>query len=145
MFSAYKTKLKSKIKLTDNIYQFGFALVEPKILQFISGQYMLLCINDKYSQYSITTPENTTDYFEIVVEIFVNGLASDYLITRQINDQVIFKGPAGVFHLKNNDQVINRIFLATGTGIAPIKSMILSTISQTNIKYQLFWGLRYIK
>ena len=145
MFQEYTTKLTSKILLANNIYQFGFELIEPELLEFIPGQYLLLCIGDKVRQYSIATPNSSKKYFEIVVEIFPGGVASEYLFKSRLNDQILFKGPAGVFNLKDNPGVTKRIFLATGTGIAPIKSMILSTVDQFEMQYHLFWGARYKK
>jgi ferredoxin-NADP reductase len=76
-----------------------------------------------------------------VVELVDGGVASTYLKNLKINDQVLFKGPAGMFTLKETSK--NKIFFATGTGIAPIRSMIMES-QKLEVKSQkfLFWGLR---
>jgi ferredoxin-NADP reductase len=53
------------------------------------------------------------------------------------------QGPAGIFTIKNQKR--NKIFLATGTGIAPMWSMILSSIAARSFvdNYYLLWGLRH--
>ena len=53
-----------------------------------------------------------------------------------------FKGPAGSFTLRE-DPTKRRLFVATGTGIAPFRSMILSQLEQGDTRpLVLFWGVR---
>jgi len=53
------------------------------------------------------------------------GLCSNYLANLQVGDQVQLTGPAGKrFLLPADPSAHNYIFIATGTGIAPFRSMI---------------------
>src|SRR3989338_4572013 len=91
--------------------------------------------------YSILTPPTEKEHFDIVVEIFPTGLASQYLLQLKEDEEVIFQGPAGVFILKENDRP--KIFLATGTGIVPMMSILQTNCQKLGAKCNmtLFWGL----
>jgi NAD(P)H-flavin reductase len=59
-----------------------------------------------------------------------------------MGDPISFKGPAGAFYLKD-DAARDLVFVATGTGIAPIRSMISAQLEKkTEQVVTLFWGLR---
>ncbi len=50
---------------------------------------------------------------------------SDYLFKRaKVGDLLRLEGPLGTFFYRNNEICERVIFLATGTGIAPIKSIL---------------------
>ncbi|MCM8832260.1 MAG: FAD-dependent oxidoreductase [Candidatus Omnitrophica bacterium] len=139
--------MKEKIKLTEQVYLFRFGLIQPKEINFIPGQYLILKIKDKSRLYSIASSSFIKDSFDLIVEIVEGGLASTYLLNLTPKEEVLFQGPAGVFFLRKTP--LNKIFLATGTGIAPIFSMIESSFALYKKKgdlpnFTLFWGLRHL-
>ncbi len=66
----------------------------------------------------------------------------------EVNDLLRIEGPLGSFFLRKNE-VENIIFIATGTGVAPIKAILenlnQSTEKISNRKYWIFVGARYEK
>lgn len=114
--------LREKHPLAPRVWGFTFDLPPNAGFSFAPGQYVLLKIAGQYRQYSISSPASETQSFELIVEYFEGGLASDFLSNLQPSETAEFKGPAGVFTLKESSK--DKIFLATGTGIAPVKSMI---------------------
>lgn len=144
MIQTFKTHLAAKKQLTSSVWIFTFMLDDPKTVTFIAGQYMILKIGDTGSRnYSIATPCYQTNSFDLLVYIIPNGLASTYLMQLTDKDVVRFQGPAGVFTLQTNDR--DKIFLATGTGIAPIKSIIESYAKarkRSDHYFYILWGLR---
>jgi NAD(P)H-flavin reductase len=57
-------------------------------------------------------------------------------------DETKFAGPAGNFYLRD-DPGRDLLFVATGTGIAPLRSMLLANAERsTPSRTILFWGLR---
>ena len=145
MLSTYKTILSHKVQLNSNTYLYHFDLLEPKEITFKAGQYLMLKVpSDKgpvSRLYSIASPNTVRNSFELIIGIIPGGLASNYLISIKENTEIIFQGPAGIFGLKENNRP--RIFLVTGTGIAPVLSMLKSQ-PQTS-KTHLFWGLKTYK
>lgn len=75
---------------------------------------------------------------------------SDYWFNKaKENDLLRLEGPKGTFFLKNHTNKENLVFLATGTGIAPLKSIIESRFFEmltANFKnIYLLWGMQYEK
>lgn len=156
MLITYKTVLERKTQLTDDVYLFNFKAVDPPEINFTAGQYLILNVSQPGKEavkrlYSIASPETEKNSFEFIVQLVPNGLASIHLNNLKVGDEEVFEGPAGVFVLRKNEN--NKAFLATGTGIAPIRSVIISNLKsqmsnphlKTQNQYYLLWGLRYYK
>ncbi len=149
MLLTYKTILTKKTQLNFNTYLYHFDLIEPKEIIFIPGQYVILKVpSDKgpvSRLYSIASSATEKKSFKLIIQIIPGGLASNYLSGLIVKDEVIFQGPAGMFGLKENNRP--KIFLVTGTGIAPILSIIKSNFfpPQAGFNFQLFWGLKNYK
>lgn len=154
MLQTYKTILSHKSQLNSNTYLYHFDLIEPKEISFRPGQYVMLKVPSEKGPvsrlYSIASPNTIKNSFQLVIEIVPGGLASSYLLGLKEKNEVIFQGPAGMFGLKENEK--EKIFLVTGTGIAPVRSMLISNIKDQiskiqfkNKKYYLYWGLKNYK
>jgi len=147
MLSTYKTILSQKIQLNFNTYLFHFGLIEPKEIIFKPGQYVILkAPSDKgpvSRLYSISSSDAVKNSFELIIGIVPKGIASSYLLNLKEKVEVIFQGPAGMFSLKKNER--EKIFMVTGTGIAPILSIIKSNFQFSIFSFQLFWGLKTYK
>lgn len=145
MLNLYLTSLQQKKQLIEKVFLFKFKLKKPQEINFKAGQYLILKINDKSRLYSIASPEQSKNVFELLVELIDGGLASEYLKNLKRGEEVIFQGPVGMFTLRKNNKP--KIFLATGTGIAPIRSIIKSIFNtQFSIfNNYLFWGIRELK
>ncbi len=65
-----------------------------------------------------------------------------YLFSLREGDRTLFKGPAGAFYLRQ-DPHRDVLFVATGNGIAPLRSKLLHQLErETAQSITLFWGLR---
>lgn len=144
MLTNFETALSDKKLLAgNNIYSFNFKLVNPSEVNFIAGQYLMLRVPTEkgfvFRMYSIASPPSLKNSFELIVEIIPQGLASTLLNNLKVGETAFFQGPEGTFTVKNKEK--QKIILVTGTGIAPIMSMLKD--GMTN--YRLFWGLRNYK
>lgn len=146
MLLTYKTILSQKTQLNSDTYFFRFNLLEPQEIKFRAGQYLMIKIpTDKgpiSRLYSIASSDSEKNNVEFIIQIIPGGVASSYLFALKVKDEVVFQGPAGLFELKENDH--QKIFLVTGTGIAPVRSMLASCKLPVD-NYQLFWGLKTFK
>jgi NAD(P)H-flavin reductase len=69
------------------------------------------------------------------------GPGSEYLFGLRVGDTTTFKGPIGTFTLREGERDL--LFVATGTGIAPLRSMLWSLADAGSSRViTLFWGLR---
>lgn len=144
MLTNYKTQLTQKTQLTSDVFIYKFKLIEPSTISFIPGQYLILMVPQEGGEkarrlYSIASPNTVTNEFELLVKLIPNGCASCYFEKLNINNEVEFEGPAGMFTLRESPR--EKIALVTGTGFAPVRSMLLSNlpVSQSPSFY-LFFG-----
>lgn len=155
MIQTFKTHLTTKQNLTHDVILLHFALDEPKELEFIAGQYMVLLVPDGSGDYlrrlySIASPPAMKNSFEIIAKIVEHGVASEYFKRMNTGEEVLFHGPAGRFILRDDQK--DKVFLATGTGVAPILSMLKTALpinysplalkaQRLTLNYQLLWGI----
>jgi len=142
MLINYKTTLIEKRQLTADIFFYRFKLVVPTAITFIPGQYLILFVPQENGEkarrlYSIASPNILTNEFQLLVKLVPNGCASSYFEKLQINNECEFQGPAGMFVLRESQR--DKIGLVTGTGYAPIRSMLLSQPMTKN--FTLFLGV----
>lgn len=131
----------AKEEVAPCVYRFIFTLTKPPSIPFTPGQYVLLQIPDGFRQYSISSPPSQSADIETIIDVTPMGTGSRYLLQLKLGDVVHFRAPAGIFTLRENQNP--KIFLATGTGITPLKSM-LQHIAQQQLMPDsyLLWGLR---
>lgn len=90
---------------------------------FLPGQFVSLTQAGITRAYSIASApcENS---FALCANLVEGGRFSPFLFAMRAGDEVDFKGPLGGFTLKSSPA--DSIFVATGTGIAPFRSMLQS-------------------
>lgn len=156
MFITFTTTLVEKTRLAQDVYVFQFNLKNPTEIHFKAGQYLVMHVPRERDevlrrQLSITTSQNQKNSFSLLFKLVPRGAASTYLMDLSVGGTVRFDGPAGKFILKKNQK--HKVFLATGTGIAPIRSMLYQISPSAPIKSELrrdkqnylFWGLQKVE
>lgn len=132
------------VKLTKNIIEVRLRLPPTANFQFIEGQYIDViwgAVRRSYSIASVSSDKELT----LLIKLFENGQMSDYWFNQaKANDLLRIEGPKGTFFLRDTSKSL--IFLATGTGIAPVKS-ILSKLEndpdyQQSQTIKVYWGNR---
>lgn len=92
-------------------------------LEFVPGQYVTVRYGRRSRPYSIACSP-TEDAIEICVRRVSGGKLSAELADRiEVGDEATLRGPNGDFTLRDPSRR-DMVFLATGTGVAPLKSMI---------------------
>ncbi len=135
---------------TADTRRFWIEVPELGSFDFIPGQFVTLDLpihekpNKRWRSYSIASPPDGTNVFELVIVLDKNGLGTPYLFNEiKEGSELMFRGPQGVFILK--EPFDKDIFLiCTGTGIAPFRSMV-HHIKNNNISYTniyLIFGCR---
>lgn len=144
----FQVKFISKRQLTPDVFLFRFHYVAPNTCIFGSGQYMILLIDQPGKSYparrlySIASSSCEYNVLELLIKIVPNGVGSTFVMQLKENDNVTMQGPAGMFMIRNDMK--DKVFLATGTGIAPMRSMIDKLLNQSAQSFAhlfLFWGL----
>ena len=115
--------------------------------KFRAGQFIMVRVEEGvYRAYSIASGPGEK-FLEVIIDTTPDGPGSQWARRVKKDDVVVFRGPFGHFGLRESsgDNIKFRFFIATGTGIAPIRSMLYSVEGDRKAKYELVWGLRYDK
>ena len=138
----------NNISLRDTIAIIDVALPKAPPFIFYAGQYMDFLLPDGSSRsYSIANaPETSTSTLEFHIRLHEGGLFSSQLFSGSLKAGSIIRlrGPLGSFSL-NKESNKPLIFLATGTGFAPIKSL-LQHLAHTQPKrhVHIYHGVRFV-
>ena len=141
--SMQKGKIIAHHYLTNDTITVRIGLSAGSKFNFKAGQFIVLDVGPNQSRsYSICSAPSAQDYLEICVKLLAQGPGSSYLRGLKLGDEVSFRGPFGTFVLGEN-QTPNLLFVATGTGFAPIHAM-LKTLAeqQSEQNILLLFGLR---
>ena len=115
-------------------------------LQFLAGQYVDFLLKDgKRRSFSLATPPHADQLLELHIRHVPGGFFSDPLFTQYKGREILrLEGPLGTFYLReDSDKPI--IFVAGGTGFAPIKAVIEHALHHEIEKTRpmvLYWGAR---
>lgn len=127
-------------KHTDTVYEFTFVFPDTAPMQFAAGQYGTVIIDSTTRrQYSFCSSPKQPDTIKTVIDTKPMGAGSQYFLSKKVGDTIQILAPLGTFVITPSPK--KKIMIATGTGIAPIKSMILDAVGTADI--QLLWGLRH--
>ena len=135
-------------RLAADVIQVFLRLPPAAKFDFIPGQYVeIIGPKGVRRSYSIANNYLATKEIELHIRMVEQGLMSKYWFDQaQINDLLRIHGPLGTFFLRNIASDINLIFLATGTGIAPVKSILEHMSTLPIDKYpqhiRVLWGGR---
>lgn len=102
-------------------------LQPDKKIDFQAGQYLNLLIpsgRDTVEKAFSVASDPGQETIEFIVRIIDGGLASTFLKNLRAGDAIGAKGPKGSFVISRPNPAGQLIFFSSGTGIAPIRSMI---------------------
>lgn len=150
----FDAKVSDLQVLNPNYLTVKLELIDPHSISFTAGQYVIVTIPnaDPKRNYSITSNPEINHSIELLIQTVPNGLGSEFFKSVKPGDGVEFRGPAGGFVVAESSGSIGMeedelIFIANGSGIAPIRSMILHLLQtkKDNRPITLFWGMRHIQ
>ena len=148
--SRYTARIQEIRDLTPNVRELTFDLVKPgpTTFHFHPGQSMAVVVpsseqeGESVRYYSIASPPSQLTTFRLLLSVADQGLGSTYLFQQSEGAQVQCQGPNGTFQLHDDDDR-GILFVATGTGIAPFRSMLYALFEKPqSIPIKLIWGLR---
>ncbi len=139
----YTTEITSKKQLTEKLYELNMRLLEPDSITFKAGQCVGFHVgeNEKKRLYSIASVPANSKELSFVIDVSHMGPGSRFVVGLKEGDRMTFEGPYGAFTV--NDDTQDLLFIATGAGIAPFKSIILDLIEKNYPKeITLLFGVR---
>lgn len=131
-------------KLADDVMRVRIKLPANERLQFLAGQYIDFQLKDgRTRSYSLANAPHDDALLELHIRHVPGGLFTDQVFTTlKERDILRLKGPLGSFFIRE-DSDKPMIFIAGGTGFAPIKSMLEHAFAtHTDRELVLYWGAR---
>lgn len=136
-------RIASIQNLSNDIVEVYLRIPPSVEFKFVEGQYIdVLGLNSVRRSYSIAS--NSEDIqIKLLIKKVEGGIFSHYWFEKaQKNDLLRLEGPKGTFFLR--DSSVQLIFLATGTGIAPIISILegldIDSLFVQTSSIHVFWG-----
>lgn len=118
----------------------------PKnIFNFLPGQYIDLKYNGVVRSYSIASIPNAKNTLELHFKKVSDGAMSSKIFSPVPEGQLLqIEGPKGSFFFRDT-KTGPIIFLATGTGFAPVKAIVSKLIydEKLNRPIYIYWGNRH--
>ncbi len=144
MASELKAKLLDWKELAPEVHHFEFEVPGVEHLQFTPGQFVSVIEHkgdkDITRAYSIASPRSG-NRFELCLNRVPDGLVSSWLFGLKPGDEVDMHEPLGYFTLRHPGR--RAVFVATGTGVAPFRSMLLDHLPRTQPRITLLFGVRH--
>lgn len=133
--------------LNDDVIELTLRMPPNANFNFLPGQYVNLIKGNIRRSYSIANAD-IQGRLSFYIKNYIGGKFSDYLFNKvKVGDLLRLEGPLGTFFYRDN-KVKHTIFLATGTGIAPVAAMLdkinLNKEVSENKEFHLFYGGRIL-
>lgn len=142
-------QLINKTTHNEKYLQCSFELISPFVQPFLAGQYVSLKIGPQgeLRSYSICSSPTEQRQFDLMIDVTPHGIGTTFLTEAEIGTTIEVLGPLGRFTLEAGgvDQPV--FLIGTGSGVAPLRSMVLQLLRSENSPrhINLLWGERFAK
>lgn len=134
-------QLVSSRELAPKVFSYIFEIVEGDF-KFKAGQFVNVKFDDIQRAYSFASKPDPKR-FELCIELIDGGRGSAYFANLQIGDKINMKAPFGMCSIKE-ENTNDLLMVATGTGIAPIKSILEDMAARDDKrKIDVYFGVRH--
>jgi len=129
---------------TDDVVILYLKLPTNERLQFLAGQYLDILQKDGTRRsFSMANAPHDEELLQLHVRHVAGGAFTDHVFGKMKERDILrFEAPLGTFYLRE-DSAKPIVFVASGTGFAPIKSIIESALAKGIARpMTLYWGGR---
>jgi CDP-4-dehydro-6-deoxyglucose reductase len=131
-------------RVADDVMIVRVKLPANERLQFLAGQYLdFLLKGGERRSFSMANAPHADDLIELHIRQVAGGSFTDHVFGKMKERDILrFEGPLGSFFLRE-ESAKPIVFVASGTGFAPIKSIIQSAFHRKVTRPMvLYWGAR---
>jgi ferredoxin-NADP reductase len=144
-----QAKLIESSEIAPQVRHFVFEVPEVEKFTFVPGQFVsmnqMVVVNQQEKKitraYSIASAPSESNRFELCLNLVHEGVLSPRLFEMKPGDTVDIRPPLGMFVLRHPPR--DAVFIATGTGIAPFRSILKSQLNETSQAFTLIFGVRH--
>lgn len=131
-------------KLAPDVIDLHLRLPSSERLQFLAGQYIDILLKDgKKRSFSLANAPHDDAVLQLHIRHVPGGLFTEQVFTTmKAKDILRFNGPHGGFFLREDSEK-PIIFVAGGTGFAPIKAIVEHAIAEECMRPMvIYWGAK---
>ena len=131
-------------RVTEDVMLLALKLPASERLQFLAGQYLEFLLKDGTRRsFSMGNAPHDDELIQLHVRHVPGGQFTDHVFGRMKERDILrFEGPHGTFFLRE-DSPKPIVLVASGTGFAPIKSIIEHALkNEISRPMALYWGGR---
>jgi ferredoxin-NADP reductase len=126
-FQTFPTRLVRSLSLSEQTKHLVFEVLGKPRFGFVAGQWLSFKTNKPDGEeitraYSIASPPADDNQFALCLNRVQDGFMSNFLCDMKVGDEITCQGPFGDFILR--PPLRDTVFIATGTGVAPFRSML---------------------
>ncbi len=126
-FQTFTARLCKSIALSNQTKHLEFEMLNRSRFGFVAGQWLSFKHNKLDGEeitraYSIASAPSEDSHFALCLNRVQDGFMSNFLCDMKEGDEISAQGPFGDFILR--PPMMDTLFIATGTGIAPFRSML---------------------
>lgn len=142
----FRATLASAKMLSPQVRELVFERTDGAPCDFDAGQWLNIMIPSSDGEikrsYSIASPPSASSRFEITLTLVEGGPGSTFLHTINEGTELTFQGPQGFFTRTRTPNTPS-LFIGTGTGITPLRSMIIDALQKgEKSPFVLIYGVR---
>ena len=129
---------------TDDVVILYLKLPASEHFQFIAGQYLDIILRDGTRRsFSMANAPYDNEFVQLHIRHVPGGSFTDHVFLKMKEREILrFEAPLGTFALRE-DSNKPIVFVASGTGFAPIKSILETAFRSGNTRpITLYWGGR---
>jgi CDP-4-dehydro-6-deoxyglucose reductase len=137
-------RVQSLERAVDDVMIVRLKLPANERLQFLAGQYIdFLLKGGERRSFSMANAPHADELIELHIRHVAGGSFTDHVFAKMKERDILrLEGPLGSFFLREDSRK-PVIFVASGTGFAPIKSIIESAFHRNVARpMTLYWGAR---
>lgn len=144
-----QAKLIERVEVAPGLGSFVFEAQNGAGFDFTAGQFVSFTAEIRGKRitraYTIASPPQPSHIavrrFELCLNLAPDGIFSHLLFAMKYGDTVEMRPPLGTFVLRQPPR--DSLLIATGTGIAPFRSMLRAHLSADSPQFTLLYGARY--
>jgi ferredoxin-NADP reductase len=143
-FQTFAARLVRSTALSELTKHLEFEMKNTSRFGFVAGQWLSFKTTTPDGEeitraYSIASPPTSDNRFALCLNRVQDGFMSNFLCDMKEGDEIHCQGPFGDFILR--PPMRDTLFIATGTGIAPLRSMLhwlLGSVPESDKGHQLY-------
>jgi ferredoxin-NADP reductase len=140
-----RARLIESREIAPSVRHFRFEALGVERLEFVPGQFTsfteMIGGKEITRAYSLASAPSGSNRFELCLNRVEAGHLSPRLFDMQPGDRIEMRQPLGMFVLRQPPR--DSILIATGTGIAPFRSILQTHLNAASPGFTLLFGVRY--